>query len=60
MPHIRTGITESQIEALEEVFAKPTAQGWIVPEWLVMLRAAVTGEEVEIIDDTEQDAPGVS
>ena len=30
--------TIAQVERLEEVFAQLTAEGWVIPSWLVYLR----------------------
>ncbi len=38
-------ITERQVQDLEQQFATLTDMGWVIPPWLVMLRAACQPHE---------------
>lgn len=41
-----TSITHDQCDELEEIFATLTPSGWIIPEWLLVLRYNASGLDI--------------
>jgi hypothetical protein len=38
---LRHNLTLAQVEHLEQIFAVLTAEGWVIPAWLIELRNGV-------------------
>ena len=41
-----SSITIEQVRSLENVFAKFTEQGWVLPQWLIDLKRAVSKRDL--------------